>query len=108
MALQPVCLYRGVPSSTGSTLYAVDDIPGKFAIIKSILIHNPTPVPGSVSLYSIASGDSSGADNQFFSGEIAAADTVMIDGLIVLGQDESLYGVTSNDEITVIVSGVVN
>lgn len=107
--LLPAVLYRGQPGATSTTLYTVTNTAGKYAIIKNIVVHNPTADIESIELYSVASGGSAADANQFFGAEIEAGETVMFDLSMVLGQNETLRAVAgSASSITVIVSGVVN
>lgn len=109
MALSPTVLYRGQPGTTATALYTVADTSGKYALVKSIVIHNPTASAVGLALHSVASGDSAEDANKFFDAEIASGDTVMIEGVFVLGQDETLNAIAGTaDAVTVVVSGAVN
>lgn len=109
MALDPTVLYRGQPGATSTTLYTVTNTAGKFAIVKNIMIHNPTAGAVGLELYSVASGGSAADANKFFDATIAVGDTVMIDLSMVLVQNETLRAIAgSAASITLIVSGVAN
>lgn len=108
--LTPTVLYRGQPASTTTTLYTVTNTVGKYAIIKNIMICNPTASAATISVASVASGGSESDANRFMKDvPVAAKTTIQMDVTLVLGQNESLRATASaSTTLTVLVSGVIN
>jgi len=110
LSLVPTVLYRGQPANTTTTLYTVTNSASKFAIVKNIMICNPTASSATISMASVASGGSESDANRFMKDlTVAAKTTLQFDLSMILGQNESLRATASaSTTITVIVSGVIN
>lgn len=108
--LTPTVLYRGQPANTSTTLYTVTNTSGKHAIIKNIMICNPTASAATISMASVASGGTEADNNRFLKTvSVAANTTLQFDMSMVLAQNETLRATASaSTTLTVIVSGVIN
>jgi hypothetical protein len=108
--LTPTVLYRGQPGNTTTTLYTVTNTAGKHAIVKNIMICNPTAAAATISVASVASGGSESDANRFLKDiPVGAKTTIQLDLSMVLAQNESLRATASaSATLTVIISGVIN
>lgn len=110
MALAPVVMYRGQPTTSSTTLYTVTNTAGKYAIIKNIVVCNVTASSATIHFANVNSGGTESDSNRFMrSATVAGFSTLFIDLSMALGQNESLRATASaSTTLTVVVSGVAN